>query len=73
MKFPVTANIGRRPFFQIIREFKHQRTATPTKTSLETTKQLGKIVIFFVIIGSSSHPSFLIEHAANGLVEVPLK
>ena len=28
---------------------------------------------YFVIIASSSHPLFLTEHAANGLVEAPLK
>ena len=42
-----------------------------TKTSLEN-KHLGN-VDYFVIISSSSHPLFLIEHAGNGLVEAPLK
>ena len=28
---------------------------------------------YCVIIASSSHPLFLTEHAANGLVEAPLK
>ena len=28
---------------------------------------------YFVIIGSSSHPLLLTEHAATGLVEAPLK
>ena len=28
---------------------------------------------YYVIIASSSHPLFLTEHAANGLVEAPLK
>ena len=28
---------------------------------------------YFVIISSSSHPLLLTEHAANGLVEAPLK
>ena len=28
---------------------------------------------YYVIIASSSHPLLLTEHAANGLVEAPLK
>ena len=28
---------------------------------------------YFVIIGSSSHPLLLTEHAANGLVEASMK
>ena len=28
---------------------------------------------YFAIIASSSHPLLLTEHAANGLVEAPLK
>ena len=35
-------------------------------------KQLGN-VNYFVIIAPSSHPLLLTEHAANGLVEAPLK
>ena len=42
-----------------------------TKTPLEN-KHFGS-GDFFVIIASSSHPLLLTEHAANGLVEVPLK
>ena len=42
-----------------------------TKTSLEN-KHLGN-GDYFVIIASSSHLLFLTEHAANGLVEAPLK
>ena len=30
-------------------------------------------MVSLVIIASSSHPLLLREHAANGLVEVPLK
>ena len=43
---------------------------TVTKTLLEN-KHLG-IGDYFVITASSSHPLLLTEHAANGLVEVPL-
>ena len=46
-------------------------TAAETKTSLEN-KRLGN-GDYFVIIASSSHPLLLIEHAANGPGEVPLK
>ena len=46
-------------------------TGTATKTSLEN-KHLGNSE-YFVIIASSSHPLSLIEHAANRLVEAPLK
>ena len=42
-----------------------------TKTSLEN-KHLGNCDNF-EIISSSSHPLWLTEHAANGLVEAPLK
>jgi len=45
--------------------------ATATKKSLEN-KQFGK-GDDFVIIASSLHPLLLTEHAANGLVEAPLK
>ena len=45
--------------------------ATATKTSLEN-KHLGN-GDYFVIIAYSSHPLLLTEHAANGLVEPPLK
>ena len=47
-------------------------TTTATKTSLAENKHLGNSD-YFVIIASSSHPSLLTEHAANGLVEAPLK
>ena len=46
-------------------------TATATATSLEN-KHLGN-GDYFVIIASSSHPLLLTKHAANGLVEAPLK
>ena len=46
-------------------------TATAAKTSLEN-KHLGN-GYYFQIISSSSHPIFLIEHAAHGQVEAPLK
>ena len=46
-------------------------TATATKTSLEN-KHLEK-GDYVVIIASFSHPLLLTEHAANGLVEAPLK
>ena len=46
-------------------------TATATKTSLEN-KHLGN-GDYFVIIGSSSPPLSQTTHAANGLVEAPLK
>ena len=46
-------------------------TGTATKTSLEN-KHLGNSE-YFVIITSSSHPLSLIEHAANRLIEAPLK
>ena len=46
-------------------------TAKATKTSLEN-KPLGN-GDYFVIITSSLHPLLLTEHAANGLVEAPLK
>ena len=46
-------------------------TATAAKTSLEN-KHLGNAK-YFQIISSSSHPILLIEHAANGQVEAPLK
>ena len=46
-------------------------TATAAKTSLEN-KHLGN-ANYFKIISSSSHPILLIEHAANGQVEAPLK
>ena len=45
--------------------------ATATKASLEN-KHLGN-GDYIVIIASSSHPLLLREHAANGLVEAPLK
>ena len=45
-------------------------TATATKTSLEN-KHFGN-ADYFVIIASSSHPLLFTEHAASGLVEVPL-
>ena len=45
--------------------------ATATKTSLEN-KHLGN-GDYFVIITSSSHSLLLTKHAANGLVEAPLK
>ena len=44
---------------------------TATKTSLEN-RRLGN-GDYFVIIASSSHPLLLTKHAANGLVEAPLK
>ena len=46
-------------------------TATAAKTPLEN-KQLGN-GYYFQIIAFSSHPILLVEHAANGQVEVPLK
>jgi len=46
-------------------------TATATKTSLEN-KHLRNGG-YFVIIASSSLPLLLAGHAANGLVEVPVK
>ena len=46
-------------------------TTTATKT-LHQNKNLGN-GDYFVIISSSSHPLLLTEHAANGLVEAPLK
>ena len=46
-------------------------TLTAMKTSLENV-HLGN-GDDFVIIASSSHPLLLTEHAANGLVAVPLK
>ena len=46
-------------------------TATAAKTSLQN-KHLGN-GYYFQIIASSSHPILLIEHAANGQVEAPLK
>ena len=46
-------------------------TATAAKTSLEN-KQFGN-GDYFQIIASSSHPVLLIEHAANGQVEAPVK
>ena len=42
-----------------------------TKTSLEN-KHLGN-GDYFVIIASSLHPLLLTEHAANELVDAPLK
>ena len=45
--------------------------ATATKMSLEN-KHFGN-GDYFVIIASSSHPLLLTEHAANELVEEPLK
>ena len=44
---------------------------TATKTSLEN-RRLGN-GDYFVIIAFSSHPLLLTEHAANRLVEAPLK
>jgi len=46
-------------------------SATSTKTLLEN-KHLRN-GDYFVIITSSSQPLFLTEHAANELVEAPLK
>ena len=46
-------------------------TATETKTSLKNNN-LGNSD-HFVMIASSSHPLLLTKHAANGLVEAPLK
>ena len=46
-------------------------TATAEKTSLENN-HLGN-GDYFVIIASSLHSLLLIEHAAKGLVEAPLK
>ena len=46
-------------------------TAMAAKTSLEN-KHLGN-GDYFQIIAPSSHPTLLIEHAANGQVEGPLK
>ena len=45
--------------------------ATAMKMSIENT-HLGN-GDYFVIIGSSSHPLLLTEHAPNRLVEMPLK
>ena len=45
--------------------------ATATKTSLEN-KHLGN-GDYFVIIASFWHPLLLTEHAANAVVEAPLK
>jgi len=44
---------------------------TATKTSLQN-EQFGN-GDYFVIITSSSHPLLLTEHAADKLVEAPLK
>ena len=49
----------------------HDGNGNRTKTSLET-KHLGNSD-YLVIIASSSHALLLTEHAANGLVEAPLK
>ena len=46
--------------------------AKATKTSLEN-KHLGKLWPFCDYIASSPYPLWLTEHAANGLVEAPLK
>ena len=59
------------PGLQIASFSRAEATATATKTSLEN-KHLGNDD-YFAIIVSSSHPLLLIEHAANGLVEEPLK
>ena len=50
---------------------------TATATATATKPSLGKVHLgngdYFVIIASLSHPLLLTEHAANGLVEAPLK
>ena len=55
---------SREGFFIENRELKQQ-------TSFEN-KRLGN-GDYFVVIASSFHPLLLTEHAANGLVEAPLK
>ena len=59
----------------IIRKLEQQRRRQQlrqTKTWLEN-KHLGNDGDYSVIATSSSHPLLLTEHAANGLVEAPVK
>ena len=55
----------------VMRELKAATTATATKTSVENEHLRNGD--YFVNIASSSHPLLLTEHAANALVEAPLK
>ena len=58
--------------FQILRSsVKQQRRQQQRKRRLKI--KICEIVPFFMITASSSHPLLLTEHAANELVEAPLK
>ena len=46
-------------------------TVTAAKTSLKN-EHSGNGDYFVIQVASSSHPIFLTEHAANGLVEAPV-